>query len=72
MTRQCCDRKADSLLDPPNVQHPNLDYDETFNLVVKSATVCTVLTWAPSRGWLIHHLHVKSVFLHDTLNKTVY
>jgi hypothetical protein len=53
-------------------QRPDLDYDQIFNLVVKSTTIYTVLTLAPSRGWLIHHLDVNNVFVHDTHTKTVY
>jgi hypothetical protein len=49
-----------------------VDYDETFNLIVKPATVRIVLTLAISRGWLVHQLDVKNAFLHDTLTETVY
>jgi hypothetical protein len=31
-------------------QRPGVDYDEIFSLVVKPATVCTVLTLVVSRG----------------------
>jgi hypothetical protein len=53
-------------------QRPGVDYDETFNPIVKSATVRTVLTLAVSRGWPVHQLDVKNAFLHGTLSKTVY
>jgi len=39
---------------------------------VKPATVCTVLSLAFSRLWLVHQLDVKNVFLHDTLSERVY
>jgi hypothetical protein len=48
-------------------QRPRADYDETFNPIVKPATVWTVLTLAFSRGWPVHQLDVKNAFLHDTL-----
>jgi hypothetical protein len=48
-------------------QHPKVDYDETFNPIVKTATVRTMLTLAVSRDWPVHHLDVKNVFLHGTL-----
>jgi hypothetical protein len=32
---------------------PRVDYDETFSLVVKSATVCTVLAIAISCDWTV-------------------
>jgi hypothetical protein len=52
-------------------QWPDVDYDETFSLVVKSATVRIVLSLAISRSWLVHQLNVKNVFLHGTLSETV-
>jgi hypothetical protein len=53
-------------------QRPGVDYDETFNPVVKFATVRAVLSHAVSRDWVIHQLNVKNAFLHDTLMETVY
>jgi hypothetical protein len=41
-------------------------------LVVKSATVHTVLSLAISRSWPVHELDVKNAFLHVTLSKTIY
>ena len=35
-------------------QRPGVDYDETFNPVVKFAIVCVVLSLALSRNWVIH------------------
>jgi hypothetical protein len=53
-------------------QCPRVDYNETFSPIVKRATVRTMLTLAVSRGWPVHQLDVKSVFLHGTLSETVY
>jgi hypothetical protein len=53
-------------------QRPGANYYETFSLVVKPATVCTMLSLAVSRSWSVHQLDVKNVFLHSTLSKTVY
>ena len=53
-------------------QRPGVDYDETFSLVVKFATVPAVLVLALSRDWATHQLDVKNAFLHGTLTETVY
>jgi hypothetical protein len=53
-------------------QCTGVDYDETCSLVVKLATVRTVLTLAVSRGWPVHQLDVKNTFLHGTLSEIVY
>jgi len=48
-------------------QCPGVDYDETFNPVVKLATVRTFLSLALTRRWPVHQLDVKNAFLHDVL-----
>jgi hypothetical protein len=53
-------------------QLPGVDYDETFNPVMKPATVRMVLATAVSRDWLVQELDVKNAFLHDTLSKTIF
>jgi hypothetical protein len=50
-------------------QRLGVDYDETFSLVVKSATVRTILSLALFRSWPVHQL---DAFLHGTLTETVY
>jgi hypothetical protein len=49
-----------------------VDYDGTFNPVIKPSTIQTMLTLAVSRGWPIHQLDIKNAFLHFMLTKTVY
>ncbi|GJW64422.1 ribonuclease H-like domain-containing protein [Tanacetum coccineum] len=53
-------------------QQLDVDFDETFSLVVKPATIRTVLSLVVSRKWPIHQLDVKNVFLNGNLSKTVY
>jgi hypothetical protein len=48
-----------------------VDYDETFNCVIKPATVRTVLALAISRGWPMHLLDIKNAFLNGTLSETI-
>jgi hypothetical protein len=52
-------------------QQLDVDYDETFSLVLKLAMVRTVLFLAISRCWPIHEIDVKNVFLHGTLLEAV-
>jgi len=53
-------------------QVAGVDCDETFSLVVKPATIRTMLTIALSKSWPIHQLDVQNAFLHGDLNETVY
>ncbi|GKD98247.1 ribonuclease H-like domain-containing protein [Tanacetum coccineum] len=55
-----------------NSQQLDVDYDETFSLVVKPAIIRSVLSLAASQRWPIHQLDVKNAFLHGTLYETVY
>ncbi|GJX23743.1 ribonuclease H-like domain-containing protein [Tanacetum coccineum] len=53
-----------------STQLEGVDVDETFSLVVKPATIQTVLSLAASRHWQIHQLDVKNAFLHGDLFET--
>jgi hypothetical protein len=53
-------------------QQSGIDYDETFSLVVKPATVQVVLSLALSHNWPIHQLDVQNAFFHGTLMETIY
>ncbi|GJV15261.1 ribonuclease H-like domain-containing protein [Tanacetum coccineum] len=53
-------------------QQLGVEFDETFSLVVKPATIRTVLSLAVSCQWPIHQLDVKNAFLNGDLSETVY
>nr|GEU94278.1 ribonuclease H-like domain-containing protein [Tanacetum cinerariifolium] len=55
-----------------STQIEGVDVDETFSLVVKLATIWTVLSLAISRHWHVHQLDVKNAFLHGDLAETIY
>ena len=45
---------------------------ETFSLVVKSVTICVVLTLALSKGWELFQLDFNNVFLNRFLEESVF
>ena len=48
-------------------QVQGLDYNETFTLVARMDSIRLVLAIAASRRWEVHHMDVKSAFLHGDL-----
>nr|GEY13798.1 ribonuclease H-like domain-containing protein [Tanacetum cinerariifolium] len=63
--------KARLVANGSNQQH-GVDFDDTFSLVVKPATIRIILSLAVSRQWPIHQLDVKNEFLNGDLSETVY
>ena len=54
------------------VQRHVIDYDEVFAPVARVETIRLVIAIAASNGWEIHHLDVKTAFLHGELKEEVY
>ena len=44
-------------------QTHGIDYEETFALVAKVKTICTVIALARTKGWHPYQMDVKNVFL---------
>ncbi|KAL1215284.1 Retrovirus-related Pol polyprotein from transposon TNT 1-94 [Cardamine amara subsp. amara] len=54
------------------VQQRGVDFDEVFAPVARLETIRLLINLAASNGWEIHHLDVKTAFLHGELKETVY
>ncbi|PWA94574.1 ribonuclease H-like domain, Reverse transcriptase, RNA-dependent DNA polymerase [Artemisia annua] len=54
------------------VQEQGIDFDEVFAPVSRIETVRLILALAAYHGWQVHHLDVKSAFLHGELKEEVY
>lgn len=54
------------------VQQHGIDFDEVFAPVARLETIRLLINLAAISGWEIHHLDVKTAFLHGELKETVY
>ena len=53
-------------------QVQGVDYHETFAPVAKVDSICLVLAIATSKHWEVHHIDVKSAFLHGDIHEEIY
>ncbi len=49
-----------------------IDYEETYNLVAKMTTIRAIIAMVAAKGWSLHQMDVKNVFLHGDLHEEVY
>lgn len=54
------------------MQRHGIDYDEVFAPVARIETIRLIIALAASYGWEVHHLDVKTAFLHGDLKEEVY
>ncbi|KAG7594052.1 Integrase catalytic core [Arabidopsis thaliana x Arabidopsis arenosa] len=54
------------------VQRYGVDFEEVFAPVARIETIRLLIDLAAAHGWEIHHLDVKTAFLHGELKETVY
>ena len=53
-------------------QVQGVDYTDTFAPVAKLDSIRLVLAIAASKRWEVHHMDVKSDFLHGDLHEDIY
>ncbi len=49
-----------------------INYEETYSLVTKMTIVKVIIAMATTKGWSLHQMDVKNVFLHRDLQNEVY
>lgn len=54
------------------VQEHGIDFDEVFSPVARIETIRLLKGISAANGWEIHHLDVKTAFLHGELIEEVY
>jgi hypothetical protein len=49
-----------------------IDYEETYSPVAKMMTVKIIIIMEVTKGWSLHQMDVKNVFLHGNLQEKMY
>ena len=53
-------------------QQEGVNYEETFALIARYTTICSLISLAVSMGWNIHKMDVNTAFLNVTNYDEVY
>ena len=53
-------------------QVQGVDYHETFAPVAKMDSIRLVLAISASKHWEVHHMDVKSAFMHGDIHEEIY
>eukprot|EP00253_Pinus_taeda_P027439 PITA_27439 len=53
-------------------QVEGVDYEETFALVARYTSICSIISIAAEMGWKIHQMDVKTAFLNGFIQEEVY
>ncbi len=51
------------------VQTYGIDYEETYSLLAKMTTIRAIIVMAATKGWSLHQMDVKNIFLHGDLQE---
>jgi hypothetical protein len=49
-----------------------IDYEETYSPVAKMTTIRTIIAMTATKGWSLHQMDVKNVFLYGDLQDEMY
>ena len=49
-----------------------MDYTDTFSPVAKMDSIRLVLAIVASKRWEVHHMDVKSAFIHGEIKEEIY
>jgi len=49
-----------------------INYEDTYSPIAKMTTVRVIIAMAAAKGWSLHQMDVKNVFLHGDLQEEVY
>jgi len=47
----------------------DIDYEKTYSIVAKMTTIKKIIAMAVVKGWSLHQMDVKNVFLHGDLQE---